>query len=122
MTPNARTISSPVSRHEAKLGERLAHLRLSRNVTQGELARDAGIHLRTLRRLESGEGASLDTFIRVLVALGIEGNLDLLVPDPGIRPIERVRLKGHERRRARASGKEQPDEPWQWGDDEVNND
>jgi transcriptional regulator with XRE-family HTH domain len=117
-----RKVVSPVSRREIELGERLARLRLSRNITQGELAGNAGIHTRTLKRLEAGEGVSLDTFIRVLTALRIEDNLDLLVPNPGIRPIERVHLKGHERQRARASGQDQPEEPWQWGDEGVTDD
>ena len=38
----------------AELGARLAKIRLSRNITQEALAREAGIGVRTLRRLEAG--------------------------------------------------------------------
>ena len=47
---------------EFEIGSRLARLRLSHNVTQSMLAKDAGIGLRTLRRLETGESSSFDTF------------------------------------------------------------
>lgn len=41
-----------------ELGHRLAKLRLSRNVTQRRLADDAGIGLRTLRRIEADQPSS----------------------------------------------------------------
>lgn len=110
------------ARLEARLGERLARLRLSRNITQKQLAGDAGIGIRTLRRFEAGEGSSLDTLMRLLIALGIERSLDAVIPDPNIRPVERVRLKGRERRRARPGGDERPPEPWSWGDGEAADD
>lgn len=104
---------------QQRLGRRLEQLRLSRNLTQAELARDAGIGERTLRRLETGERPTLDTLIRVMSALGIEQNLDALVPDAGIRPVERVRSRGSERRRARPKKHgTTPAKPWRWAEDD----
>ena len=46
--------------------------RLKRNLTQANMARIAGISLRTYQRLESGDrGAKLDTLLRALDALGL---------------------------------------------------
>lgn len=100
------------------IGSKLERLRLSRNITQTDLAKDAGISERTLRRLESGDGATLDSLLRVLVALRIAQNLDLLVPDPRVRPVERIRTGGTERQRSRAAKSQQAPKQWQWGSPE----
>ncbi|WP_299703300.1 helix-turn-helix transcriptional regulator [uncultured Tateyamaria sp.] len=100
------------------IGSKLERLRLSRNITQTDLAINAGISERTLRRLESGDGATLDSLLRVLLALKIAQNLDLLVPDPRVRPIERVRTGGTERQRSRSAKSDQTPKQWQWGSPE----
>ena len=66
---------------EVVLGRKLESIRLARNMTQARLARASGISLRTVRRMEKGQGISLNTFIRVLMALGIQNNLQILLPD-----------------------------------------
>ncbi len=96
------------------IGAKLARLRLSRNITQSELAENAGVSQRTLRRLESGAGTTLDSLVRVLLALKIQQNLDLLVPDPRIRPIERVRTGGSERQRSRPKTSANTARQWHW--------
>ena len=103
---------------EAVLCKRLESIRLSRNTTQVKLAEEAGVSPRTIGRLEKGEGVSLNTFIRVLTALGIQNSLEALLPDPTVRPIERVGIGTGERKRARPdpSGHERP--VWSWGDGE----
>lgn len=46
--------------------------RIKRSLTQGDIARLAGIPLRTYQRLEAGDrGSKLDTLLRVLDALGL---------------------------------------------------
>ncbi len=106
---------------ETALCRRLESIRLSRNTTQEQLAREAGISLRTIGRLEKGQGVSMDTFIRVLMALRIQQNLESLLPDPTVRPIERVGINARERKRARPAptGQERP--AWVWGDEEDHN-
>lgn len=102
---------------QAEVGNRLANLRLARNITQQMLAREAGIGLRTLRRLEAGEPTSFDTFLRVAIALDLGDDLLTAVPSYDIRPIERVENRGRERRRARPKAQGQQDGPWTWGDE-----
>ncbi|MFW6084048.1 MAG: helix-turn-helix domain-containing protein [Gemmatimonadota bacterium] len=103
----------------AEIGDRLAAARLSRNLTQAALARDAGISKRTLERLEAGESAQLTSFLRVLRALGRLDGLDALLPPPRPGPIELLEAGGQPRRRASGSRADPgpPDEPWRWGDD-----
>lgn len=101
---------------EEALCKRLESIRLSRNMTQEHLAKEAGVSLRTIGRLEKGQGVSLDTFIRVLIALRIQHSLEVLLPDPGVKPIERVEVGAGERKRARPV-KTSPRRPtWSWAD------
>jgi putative transcriptional regulator len=101
---------------EKALCQKLASLRLLRNMTQAQLATQAGVSTGTLNRLEKGEGVSLDTFIRVMIALGIQANLTVLLPDPDVRPMERIRHAEKERQRARPSKKPPEKSTWTWGD------
>ncbi len=102
----------------AELGRRLANLRLARNVTQRALAEDAGIGLRTLRRIEAGQPSNLDNVLRLAIALDVADGLLNAVPAREIRPIERVDSgSNRERRRARPRKAEPPKAPWSWADD-----
>jgi transcriptional regulator with XRE-family HTH domain len=106
------------SQIEAALCKRVESIRLSRNMTQKQLAEEAGVSVRTVGRLESGQGVSLDTFIRVLTALRIQQSLGSLLPDPTVRPIERVGTGTGERKRARPHRMSDEPPTWSWGDGE----
>lgn len=96
------------------LGRRLDEIRLSRNIPQADLAREAGVSRSTLTRLADGRPVSLDSFVRVMQALRLSDHLAALLPDPGVRPVDRVRLDGAERQRA--SRKRAEPSEWSWGD------
>ena len=84
-----------------ELGTKLARARLAKNLTQAQLAAQAGIAPRTLSRIERGSGASLvSAFIRVCRALGLLGRFMAIVPDPAPSPMEQLRMHGRQRRRA----------------------
>lgn len=100
-----------------EVGHRLAKLRLSRNVTQRSLAEDAGIGLRTLRRIEAGQPSSSDSLLRLAIALGLGDALLSAVPLRDIRPIERVDSGGRERLRARPRKGAASEEPWSWAEE-----
>lgn len=99
----------------AALCKRLDEIRLSKNISQAELAEQAGVSRSTLTRIADGQSISLDSFIRVIKALGLADHLATLLPDPEVRPVELVSHEGQHRRRA--SGKRKPSEPWSWGDE-----
>jgi len=98
------------------LADRLKRIRLSRNLTQAALASEAGVSTNTIGRLEASLNVSSDTLIRVLVALGTQHNLSALLPDPTVRPVERVEHGGRERMRASKSSVSKTDSGWSWGD------
>lgn len=101
------------------LGERLAQLRLARNLTQAALAREAGTSASSIKRLEAGANASLDTLLRVLKVLGLEGHLLASLPAPGVRPVDRARLSGRERRRASTPAETPKATDWAWGEEDT---
>jgi transcriptional regulator with XRE-family HTH domain len=99
------------------LGRRLARHRLNRNLTQAALAAEAGVSTLTVQRIEQGRSLQAANLIRILRALGLLGNLDALVPEPAISPIQQARMRGRVRQRASSrSGKPEPPAEWSWGD------
>lgn len=102
----------------AAIGARLARIRLAQNMTQAELASEAGLGLRTVQRLEQGASAThLSGFLRVCRVLGLLDQLDLLIPEPALSPIAQLKLRKQRRQRAtRTSSKPGPATDWTWGE------
>lgn len=102
----------------AAIGSRLAGIRLARNMTQAELAKEAGLGLRTVQRLEQGAAAThLSGFLRVCRVLGLLDQLDALIPVPAASPMAQLKLQKKQRRRAtRSSAKPTPTTDWTWGE------
>ena len=112
------------------LGQRIARLRLSKNLTQEQLAVQAGIGIRTLQRLERGETATqLSGFVRVCRVLGIVERFTALIPELPPSPISQLQLRGRQRQRAtgrKAAAGETPaadrksatgtKQKWTWGE------
>ena len=82
------------------VGERFKRERLNQNLTQESLATNAGVSVTVVKRVENGRGCSLANFIRLLRSLGKLDQLDLLLPEPGISPLDLARLSGRERKEA----------------------
>jgi len=109
----------------AALGERLAQLRVSRGLTQAELAAAAGVAKRTVERVESGESIQLLTMIRLSRVLGLMEHIDQLVPDQKPSPMallkDKTRSKSPQRVRSRKGDnrdlKSGAAKEWTWGDD-----
>ena len=106
-----------------EMGARVTHFRLARNLTQADLAREAGIAKRTLERIEAGGATQLLNLVRIFRALGLVENIGLLVPEPVLSPLALLKLKGKERRRASSARTTSPSNAtrlvarqWQWGD------
>ncbi|HVY66926.1 MAG TPA: helix-turn-helix transcriptional regulator [Gammaproteobacteria bacterium] len=110
--------TAPIELLQADLGHRIEALRLGRNIQQRELATEAGVSRRTITRLENGQSVSLDTLLRVMRALGVSGRLASLLPEPAVQPVDRIRLKRRERKRASARRSRAP-ATWQWADQDT---
>jgi transcriptional regulator with XRE-family HTH domain len=104
----------------SELGGRLAQARLEQNLTQAQLAEQAGVSKRTVERLESGSVATqLSGFIRVCRVLDLVERFDLLVPEPVPSPVEQLKLRGRRRQRASAKRKvKAAPRKWEWGDEQ----
>lgn len=99
-----------------ELGRRLQRHRLDRNVTQGSLAREAGVSTPTVQRLEAGSSVQFVSLLRIQRALGLLDHVEMLVPMPGVRPMELLERNGRRRQRASPEGSPDSKLPWTWED------
>ena len=101
----------------AELGGRLERIRLQLNLTQAQLAEQAGISKRTIERLEAGAVATqLSGFIRVCRVLGLLDRFDALISEPATSPVAQLKLQGRQRRRASTPKTiKSAASKWQWG-------
>ncbi len=103
----------------AEFGHRLTRARLARNMSQKQLAEEAGVGERTVARVEAGESPTLANVIRILRALDLVDGLDRLVPEPVANPLVELEQRGRRRRRASSVRTPRPrsaDGGWTWGD------
>jgi putative transcriptional regulator len=100
-----------------QLGKRLLQYRLNRNMTQEALAKDAGVSGRTINRVEHGHSTQLSNLIRLLRSLDLLQNIDALIPEPAVSPIQQMVLHGKSRQRASSPAKKES-KTWSWGEDE----
>lgn len=100
------------------IGERFAGLRLARNLTQGQLAEQAGLGLRTVQRLELGAAATqLSGFVRVCRVLGLMEHLETFIPEAAVSPMAQLKLQGRKRRRATGEKAARiQKKKWTWGE------
>jgi transcriptional regulator with XRE-family HTH domain len=89
------------------LGRRLRAHRLAGSMTQEELSMRAGVALGSIKTLESTGSTTLETFVRVVQALSLVGELErvlVLKPSTSIAEMERAELS----KRQRASRRRAP--------------
>src|ERR1700720_4933961 len=82
-----------------EIGERLERRRIDAELTQAQLAEEAGISKRTVERIEAGYSTDFVMLLRVLRVLKLLEALDQLVPD--LPQIPLLLLKGRGRARKR---------------------
>ncbi|MBZ0265760.1 helix-turn-helix transcriptional regulator [bacterium] len=103
-----------------EIGKRLAQYRLNINWPQHKLAKEAGISLPTIKRLEAGESVQALSLLRVMRVLELLPNLEVAIPEVLESPIQKVNRMGKRRKRASSINKTKPTSSgkWTWGDDE----
>lgn len=100
------------------IGARIASQRVAANLTQDQLAEQAGLGLRTVQRLELGAAATqLSGFLRVCRVLGLLDRLETFLPEAGPGPMAQLKSRGRTRQRVRAR-KATITKPsaWKWGE------
>lgn len=101
-----------------EIGRRIERRRLSADLSQIELAREAGVGRATLQRLESGRPVAVPALIRVARVLGVLDQMEAWLPEQLPSPIETLALRG--RVKQRASPRSRGEAPrgdaatWQW--------
>jgi putative transcriptional regulator len=92
-----------------ELGSRIRTARLNANLSQAELAKKTGLSIKAIVNTEKGK-SQLETVITVLQGLNLAGQLDLLIPNQEISPLQLAKLKGRQRQRASRSRTKKHDE------------
>ena len=82
-----------------EIGNRIEQMRLEQNLTQQQIADEIGLSRLSYRRLAQGSG-KLENIIATLRVLGRLDLLEQLVSEIAFSPMEQLKLKGKQRRRA----------------------
>jgi len=90
---------------QAEIGEQLRAARLRSNLSQADVAKEAGVSIGAVKNLEAGTGATVKTLIRVVRVLGRVQWLLSLQPAITISPMDMLRSSKTERKRAGKSRK-----------------
>ena len=77
-----------------KIGNRIRDYRTRMEMTQGELAERSGVSMGTIVRMEQGNTVSTLLFISVLRTLGLLENMEVLLPEIGISPMQMRKMQG----------------------------
>ncbi len=99
------------------IGERVRQLRLRKDITQSQLAKNSGVGKSTIERFEKGSSIQLTSLIRVLRSLGKLEDLLELIPDQVASPMELLMKEEPAKYRASRAKKQKNNEPWKWGDE-----
>lgn len=99
----------------AEIGARVARRRLDFQLTQADVAEQAGVAKRTVERIEAGASAQMSSIIRILRVLDLLPGLDRMIPEAGPRPMDLLKQKGKVRQRAsRHRRSDRSNKPWSW--------
>jgi transcriptional regulator with XRE-family HTH domain len=83
------------------LGRRLYDRRTAAELTQGALAKRAGVSRDTVLRIERGDNIGIEPMIRIAIALDAAGEFTALFPKRDTRTIDEILAGQRTRRRVR---------------------
>ncbi|MBQ9865594.1 MAG: helix-turn-helix transcriptional regulator [Lachnospiraceae bacterium] len=86
-----------------------------KGMSQQELEDKTGVSKRSISRLEQGESVQLENLFKILVALDLGENIDLLVPDQMKRPAFYLEISADKPKRVR---RKKEKKAFKWGDEE----
>lgn len=104
---------TPEERVIQVLGRRLARIRKSQGFSQARLAKEAGIGLATIKRIEGGYDGQMETWVKIFKVLNLIGGLNLLLPENIESPMQQVLSE-----RGRKSRKKSTSKNLIWGDEQ----
>lgn len=97
-----------------ELGQKIKTYRILNEVSQQELENKSGVSKRSISRLEQGEAVQVDNLFKILTALGLGDNIELLVPDQTKRPSYYLEKIESQPKRVR---KKTEKHDFKWGDE-----
>ena len=97
-----------------ELGKKIKLYRIMKELSQQDLEDKTGVSKRSISRLEQGESVQLENLLKILLALDLGENIDLLVPDQTKRPS--FYLEKSENKNKRVRKKTEKNE-FKWGDE-----
>ena len=98
-----------------ELGQKIKTYRIMKEMSQQDLEDKTGVSRRSISRLEQGESVQVDNLFKILLALELGENIELLVPDQTKRPsfyLEKGDDKPKRVRKRTEKGK------FKWGDEQ----
>ena len=98
-----------------ELGSRIKQYRISLNITQMDLAYKCGISHSTEVRIENGEDSKISNYIKILIALGLAENLDILIPE--LQPDFKSLYEQKPQKRRATSSTQKSKANWVWEED-----
>ncbi len=99
-----------------ELAKLVKNYRLDMELSQADFARKAGLSLRSIVNFENGADIKFSNFIKILKALELADNLELLIPDVTKRPSSFLETK-KQKQRARKNKKTVESSGFIWGDE-----
>ena len=84
-----------------QLGARIKDYRIGMGMRQSDVAKESGVSLNTINKIESGKPVSFVLMISVMRTLNLLENLELLVPESRISPLQLLKLQGKKVKRVR---------------------
>ena len=98
-----------------ELGQKIKSYRILNDMSQQDLEDKSGVSKRSISRLEQGESVQVDNLFKIIIALGLGDNIDLLVPEQTKRPSYYLEKSEDRPKRVR---KKSVKKEFKWGDEE----
>ena len=98
-----------------ELGQKIKSYRILNDMSQQDLEDNSGVSKRSISRLEQGESVQVDNLFKIIMALGLGDNIDLLVPEQTKRPSYYLEKSEDRPKRVR---KKSVKKEFKWGDEE----
>ena len=98
-----------------ELGQKIKTYRIMKEMSQQDLEDKTGVSKRSISRLEQGESVQVDNLFKILLALELGDNIELLVPDQTKRPSCYLEKTADKPKRVRKKIKKSE---FKWGDEQ----
>ncbi len=98
-----------------ELGMRIKQYRISLNITQMDLADKCRTSVSTVVRIENGVDSKFSSYMKILNALGLMQNLDILIPE--VQPDFKALFEKKPARQRAKSNNAKSKSGWVWEED-----